>query len=260
MRDNESSQRTTAQEPRRPQLERREAMRLAADEYRRIADTVAGLAPGDWDLPTDCPDWTVHQLVSHVVGMAAMAASPFENRRQMRIAAERPGGEAEMIDALTALQVREFGRHTPEELVVMLADLGPRAAKCRRRAPGLLRRRPMAEPQVINGLAERWSLGYLIDIILTRDPWMHRIDLGRAVARRPEPTADHDGRIVDDVVREWTQRHGKPYRLTLTGPAGGTWSSPDGDGESFELDAIEFCRTLSGRGRADAPFGTLIPF
>ncbi|MFE4456553.1 maleylpyruvate isomerase family mycothiol-dependent enzyme [Nocardia tengchongensis] len=260
MRDNQTTERGAVQSPLQPGIARPDAMRLAADEYARVADAVAALTPGDWDRPTECTEWTVHQLVSHVVGMAAMAASPFESRRQMRIAATRPGGEAEMVDALTALQVREFSRYTPAELVAKVADIGPKAAKGRRRTPGFLRRRPMGDQQVINGVAETWALGFLIDVILTRDPWMHRIDLSRATGRPLALTADHDGRIVDDVVREWAARHGKPYRLTLTGPAGGTWATPDGDGEAFELDAIEFCRAVSGRGTTPAPFDTQVPF
>jgi uncharacterized protein (TIGR03083 family) len=245
---------------RRPALDRAEAMRLAATEYTRMAQAVDRLGPDDWAKPTDCTEWTVHQMIAHVVGMAAMAASPLENLRQNRIAKKRPGGEELTIDALTALQVRKFGPHTPAELTDMLAEIGPRAARGRRRAPGLIRRRPLPDPQVLNGVAEMWSLGYLIDIILTRDPWMHRIDLCRATGHDMVLSADHDGVLVDDVVREWAQRHGKSYRLTLTGPAGGAWSSPGGTGESLELDAIEFCRTLSGRGSGTGLLGMQVPF
>ncbi|MFD6389554.1 hypothetical protein [Nocardia sp. NPDC060259] len=100
----------------------------------------------------------------------------------------------------------------------------------------------------------------LTEVILTRDPWMHRIDLSQATGRPLELTADHDGRIVDDVVREWAQRHGKPYRLTLHGPAGGTWTSGDADAPAIELDAIEFCRILSSRAGGTGLLSTEVPF
>jgi len=35
-------------------------------------------------------------------------------------------------------------------------------------------------------------------------------------------TPDHDARIVADVVAEWAGRHGRPFTLHLTGPAGGS--------------------------------------
>lgn len=42
-----------------------------ADRYRRLsrafADKVAGVPPDGWDAPTPCADWTVRDLVAHVV-------------------------------------------------------------------------------------------------------------------------------------------------------------------------------------------------
>jgi hypothetical protein len=34
-------------------------------------------------------------------------------------------------------------------------------------------------------------------------------------------TAEHDGRIVTDVVGDWARRHARPFDLTLTGRPGG---------------------------------------
>jgi hypothetical protein len=86
---------------------------------------------------------------------------------------------------------------------------------------------------------------------------MHRIDIARAAGQPVELTPDHDGVLVADVVAEWAQRHGRPCTLTLTGPAGGTWTFGIGGPELTE-DAVEFCRGLSGRG---APaLGTEVPF
>ena len=70
-------------------------------------------------------------------------------------------------------------------------------------------------------------------------------------------TPDHDGAIVADVVAEWAQRHGQPYRLTLTGPAGGDWGT---GGQAIEMDAVQFCRVLSGRGEGSGLLATEVPF
>jgi hypothetical protein len=104
----------------------------------------------------------------------------------------------------------------------------------------------MPQAQEINGVTEPWTLGYLIDVILTRDPWMHRMDIAAATGTSPRLTAGHDGVIVADVVAEWAGRHGKDFELTLTGPAGGTWRS-GANGPSWTLDAIDFCRAISRR-------------
>ena len=39
-------------------------------------------------------------------------------------------------------------------------------------------------------------------MIITRDPWMHRLDLARATGQDLVLTADHDGVIVADVVAD----------------------------------------------------------
>ena len=49
---------------------------------------------------------------------------------------------------------------------------------------------------------------------------MHRIDLARAVGASPDMTGPHAARIVQDLVGDWARRHGRPFDLTLVGPAG----------------------------------------
>jgi len=46
-------------------------------------------------------------------------------------------------------------------------------------------------------------MGYLTDAILTRDAWMHRVDLTRATGHPLELTADHDGaRVAPSLTRK----------------------------------------------------------
>jgi hypothetical protein len=120
--------------------------------------------------------------------------------------------------------------------------------------PWIMRRQKMSPAQVVNGREETWTLGFLSDVIMTRDPWMHRTDLAHATGTPLVLTAEHDGVLVGDVVREWFERLGRPVSLRLTGAAGGVW----GDGAGLEFDAVEFCRALSGRGTA--PLDTEVPF
>lgn len=243
-------------DPREPALDRSLAMRLAAVEYRRGADLLASLQPGDWDAATDCPGWDVRAVAGHLLGMVDFARSLREQRRQTKRAAARGGV---FIDALTALQVEERAGLTTAQLSERYARRSPKAARARRRTPGLIRRRTMPVPQHVNDQDETWTIGYLVDVILTRDPWMHRIDIVRAAGARHILTPDHDGVLVADVVAEWAQRHGQPYSLQLTGPAGGEWSV-DGAGPTIEMDAIEFCRVLSGRGTSSGLLATEVPF
>jgi hypothetical protein len=117
----------------------------------------------------------------------------------------------------------------------------------------------MPQPQDVGHQQERWTFGYLIDVILTRDAWMHRMDISEATGAHLELTPDHDGVLVADVVAEWATRHGWPFRLRLTGPAGGEWSSGV-DGPEIEIAADAFCATVSGRGAAEGLLTTHVPF
>ncbi|QYN34549.1 maleylpyruvate isomerase family mycothiol-dependent enzyme [Pseudonocardia sp. DSM 110487] len=242
-------------EPRRSALDREVAIRLAATEYGRFLDMLRSLSPEDWTLPTDCPAWDVRQMAAHCLGMAELAASPEEGARQNEVAHRRGGV---FIDALTGLQVEERGNMTPEELIQRYAEVGPLAAQCRRETPAEVLAMTMPGVQIVNGEQEHWVLGFLVDTILTRDTWMHRVDTARATGRDLVLTPEHDGAIVADVVAEWAGRHGMPHTLVLTGPAGGRWSR--GDGPELELDAVEFCRVLSGRGHGDGLLGVEVPF
>ncbi len=97
------------------------------------------------------------------------------------------------------------------------------------------------------------SVGKLYDVILTRDTWMHRADICRATDREMVLTADHDGRIIADIVADWARLHAQPFVLALTGPAGGSFGSGDtGDvGARLTLNAVEFARIVSGRAPGD---------
>jgi uncharacterized protein (TIGR03083 family) len=246
---------TVPARPRAGALDRATAYRLAATEYGRTLDAWRGLDPDDWARPTPCSAWDVRAMVAHTLGMTEMTTSVRRMVHQQRAAARAGGG----IDALTEVQVREHAHLGPGELVEAMAAAAPRAVRGRRRLSALVGRVTLPEEQVNGDVRETWRIGYLLDVVLTRDPWMHRMDLAAATGRAPHLTAEHDGVLVADVVAEWAQRHGRPYRLRLTGPAGGEWSS-GADGEEHELDAVDFCRLLSGRGTGAGLLAQQVPF
>jgi uncharacterized protein (TIGR03083 family) len=248
----------TLSAPRRSTLDRDTARRQMATEYQRVVDQLRSLSNQDWQAPTCNAGWDVLALSKHMLGMTAMAASVREQVRQMRTAKKRGG---EFIDALTALQVETYNGWSGGQVVAEIERLAPKAVKGRGRTPRLLRGRAMPDPQPIDPprLYEQWTFGYLIDVILTRDPWMHRTDIAAATGCELVLSPDHDGAIVADVAREWAERHGRPCVLTLTGPAGGTYEFGSA-GQTLAYDAVEFCRILSGRGDGDGLLRTRVPF
>ena len=239
-----------------PAIERPESIRLAETESARMGAALRRLDDDAWSAPTDCTLWDVRDMAGHVLGMVETFSSLGNFARDMR-AGGKAAGDGPFIDGLTAVQVRDRADLTRDELIERLESGGPKQAAWRGNRR-LMRRIPMKQ-DLSDGSVETWRAGYLFDIILTRDTWMHRVDIARATGTSMELTPDHDGRIVADVVAEWARRHGKPFTLHLTGPAGGAWASGTG-GEDIELDAIEFCRILADRAEGPGLLTQSVPF
>lgn len=237
-------------------MEYDEWMAAAEAEYGRLDDLLRSLAPDDWNKPTDCSEWDVKAMVSHLVGAAEATASVRETLRQAR-AGLRLRKHGDLVDKMNAVQVHDRASLRPEQLVEDLVSAGRRGLARRRSLPAAVRGVPLpfGPPLGVR------PLGYLMGRIYTRDAWLHRVDICRATGRAPLLTADHDGRLVDDVVAEWAAAHGAPYTLVLTGPAGGRWSAGAPEQRvPIELDAVDFCRTLSGRAEGAGLLATPVPF
>jgi uncharacterized protein (TIGR03083 family) len=234
-----------------------EAMHLATVECERLLAVADDLRDEQWLVQTECPDWNVKQMLGHVLGMLEAQSDGDERMRQFKIAtgiAEQTGGRR--LDAMTALQVREHALLSSDALRRALHDAVPRGLAGRTATTP--EQRAAAYSSGLPG-EDAWTFGYLFDIVLTRDPWIHRVDICRAIKRDMELTSEHDGRIVADVVADWARRHQQPFTLTLGGAAGDRFTSGTG-GPDLELDAVEFCRILSGRAAGSGLLATIVPF
>jgi uncharacterized protein (TIGR03083 family) len=243
-----------------PALTHDEAMRLYARELHLTLQLLRSFGPQDWAQQTDCPDWDVRELYLHVLGAIESGASRRELAHQLRVALLRRRTSGEVLEAaLSATQVEDRRELAPDDLVRRFAEAAPRCVKARHRLPKVLRER--VRMTVDAPVVEPWTLGYLIDVIYLRDAWLHRVDATRATGATMALRAEHDGRIVADVVQEWARRHGRPFRLELTGPAGGRYvSGAESTQETLTLDAVEFCRILSGRSGGSGMLATVVPF
>ena len=225
-------------------INRGEARVLAEEEFRRFADLVASLTPQEWATPTDCTGWEVRKMALHVLGSGEAQASVREFAHQLRhgMPLNKEIDSHHWVDGLNELQIRERDHLSNAELVTQLAAVGPKAVKGRWATPPPARYLPIPFGPPIG-----WApLKYLLDVGFTRDVWAHRIDIHAAIDRPMRLSADHDGRLVADIVAEWASIHGQPFELVLDGPAGGKYSQGV-DGERVDIDAIDFVRTLAGR-------------
>lgn len=225
-------------------ITRPEARRLAEEEFVRFATTAASLTPEEWATPTDCTGWDVRKMALHVLGSADAQASVRQFVHQLRcgLALNKKIDAHHWVDGLNEVQIRERERLSNEELVAQLTAVGPRAVKGRWTTPMPMRYFPLPFGPPVG-----WApLKYLLDVGFTRDTWAHRVDIHHSIGRPMGLTAEHDGRLVADIVLEWADIHGEPFELVLGGAAGGTFSQGV-DGERVEIDALDFIRTLTGR-------------
>ncbi|MEU9886186.1 maleylpyruvate isomerase family mycothiol-dependent enzyme [Sphaerisporangium sp. NPDC051011] len=227
-----------------PHNDRGQVAAIAEAEGHAAIALLGELHDDDWQRPTDCVEWDVRTLVSHLVAqcednihLRTMLRRQFLGRRR------HPGKIA--LDGHMAVQVEDHAGETGPALVDSFALLWPRAVRARLRTPN-----PMRRFTIDTGMpgAPRLLIGHLLDVIYTRDLWMHRVDLARAMGR-PITIGDHDRRIVEQVIRDmalaWTAA---PIALELTGPAGGSWVIGSGAPTAvIRTDAVAYMRALAGR-------------
>ncbi len=217
-------------------------MQTAFDRFIRVLER---LAPEDWSKPTACTEWDVHDVVAHQAGGYLSGVSYGEMFRQY-LRFPKKGQLPE--DAINALQVGERKHRTPAELIAELKQTGPKAM-CNW-AYGLHAIKWIHAPHAVGGFM---SLRYLMWVTHSRDTWMHRLDICRAADRPFEQTREHDGRIVELVVRDVANKLGKRINgraiiLSLTGIAGGRWQIGGGaPSAEMEMDALDFNIFVSGR-------------
>jgi uncharacterized protein (TIGR03083 family) len=239
-----------------PPIRPPESRGLAEAETARMVAALRRLDADDWTRQTDNTLWDVRAMAGHVLGMTETFSGLGKLASYMRAAGKRQG-DGPFIDGLTAEQVDRNAGLSTSELIDRLEQLGPVAARWRA-SRRLMRHIPIKDE--IDGEKVTWKMAILVDHVLTRDTWMHRADLAKATGQPMELTREHDGRIVTHAVAEWASLHGQPCTLHLTGPVGGTFTHGDGGGEEITIDAVDFCRIVSGRGTGEGLLEQAVPF
>ena len=227
-----------------PQTDPDAAQAIGQAEGRATLALLRTLGDGDWARPTDCTEWDVRALVAHLIAQCEDSIHLGTLlRRELLGRCRYPTKTA--LDAHMAVGVDDHRAASGPELVDRFARLWSRAVRARRQRPGLLRRL-----RINSGIPgqPRWPVAYLLDVILNRDLWMHRIDLARATGR-PLVIGDHDQHIVAQVIRDLARAwSAAPVALQLAGPVGGCWLLGAGDPVAVvRADTVAFMRALSGR-------------
>lgn len=228
-----------------PKLKREESAVLARTELTRFLHLIENLSPADWSLPTACTLWTVKDIVAHQAAhvLAATRFTEFLSQFDARKFRDYTAKGMNSLDAANQRQVDLRATRTPAELITEMKTRSEASLAGRQRFPWLVRKIRTAVP----GYHKPISLGELIDVIFTRDMWMHRLDVCRATGHTMVLTPEHDGRINALTMRDLAQNlsdklNGQTVMYRLTGAAGGEWLLGTAASVSavVTMDALDF--------------------
>lgn len=220
------------------------ARSVAEAEFAAMLELLRDLNPDDWDKSTDCDKWNVFALVSHLCGTCQDSAHPGSMlRRGIRAVRSRGVG---LVDAMNASQVAERRGIDPEALIAEFETVGPVAIRARWKMPRILR--ALRIPLGGGGVSGTVSIGYLNDVLYSRDMWTHRVDLSLATGRTPLYRG-HEREIIEQVIsdlgRIWKAR---TCVIELEGYLNAAWILGEGEPiATVTVNCIEYMRTLSGR-------------
>lgn len=235
----------------------RQRCRLHRDaEIQAWHDLLASIDGDDWHRRTVCDAWDVADIAGHLIGQAEDVIRPWSFPLRDR-RARRAYPEVVLLDAHMMVQADEHRGTPPAELRALFEHVWAKATRTVSRNPALLRRLKL-KVEGIPGF-ERIELGYVQDILLARDLWMHRDDVCQAIGRSFD-AGPYAGEMVAQVMYDvvagpfWGDRPG--VVLELTGQGGGTYRLGRGEPVgTATVDAVAYLRTVSGRDDAPAVSG-----
>jgi uncharacterized protein (TIGR03083 family) len=223
----------------------RERCRVHRDaEIQAWHDMLASIEGTEWQRRTVCDAWDVADIAGHLIGQAEDVIKPWSFPRRFR-KGKRVYPGVPRFDAHMMVQADEHRGTPPAELRAVFDRTWAKATRAISRNPELIRRVTMN----VEGLP--MALGYVWDILLARDLWMHRDDVCQALGRSFDagPYAEE---IIAQVVYDvdtlpfWGER--PAVVLELTGQGGGIYRlGRDEPVGRAAVDAVSYMRTLSGR-------------
>lgn len=225
-----------------PVTDRRRAEALATAQYEALLSLLRSLDAADWGRPTECAGWSVRDMVSHVVGLMDEAVRVRVMLRHI-VTAKRRYPAANLLDGTNAVQIDDRRQHSEVELLAEFNRLAPRAVRARRRVPTPIRR---TKPPAGFAMPSEVTFGHVLDVVLVRDIFMHRVDIARACGR-DVVSIESDGEVIAQAVRDLDRRWaGPPLALDLLGA--GRWNLGEGvPVATARVEAVGFARVLSGR-------------
>lgn len=199
-----------------------------------IAELVSSLVDGQWNRPTECPGWSVRDVVSHVIGLECEAIG---DPRPIHTLPRDLFHVTDEASRYMEVQVDVRRHHTGPEMTSELEYTIIRRCRQLRNE----KRRPDAE--LSHPLFGKMSLAEFLEL-RAFDVWVHEQDLRRALGQ-PGNLDSGAALIARDALLarlpKVAERAGAPHRSAIVVDVSGP---------------VEFLRTLrvdeNGNGRVDS--------
>ena len=190
-----------------------------------LVKTLKSLSSEEWDLPTPCPGWSVHDLASHVLGVEVGQLS---TGRDGHGAALIDGGVWDDLVAGLNDQnerwVRSMRGVSPRLLMDLISSTGEQANRY------LASLDPLLPGPIVSWAGEAPAPMWLHIAREYTERWHHQQQLRMAAARPlltdPYWFAPVIATFVHGLPRSYSDVDapvGSIVRLTICGPSGGTW-------------------------------------
>jgi uncharacterized protein (TIGR03083 family) len=232
-----------------PRVDKKQAFAHRTAELTAWHQLLTSLDGTEWHVRTVCTEWDVADLAGHLCGQAEDVLVPWSfpvrDRRARRRYPDLP-----LIDSHMLIQADEHRGTPPAELIQRFDRLWGKANRSMLRRPEPIRRVKIKTEGIPIPAFQRLSFGYIHDVLLPRDLWMHRDDACGALGRTFDP-GEFGQELIAQVLLDlevfdvWP---GLPVTLVLSGPAGGTWQLGQGEPVAeVRTDAVGYMRSISGR-------------
>ena len=196
-----------------------------------FAALLEDLPAGDWQRPTVCPGWRVHDVAAHVVHDHLRKLSGSRDRQ----AAPGPGAAEDLPRFLHRVNqefVEVASRWSPRVLIDLLGHLGPQLD----RFWASLDMHRLGE--AVSWAAPAVPAPAWLDVAREyTEYWVHQQQVRDAVGRPGAsggqlmaPVIDTFVRAVPYALRDQTPAPGTAVRIEATGPGGGLWTILRRDG------------------------------
>ena len=190
-----------------------------------LIDVLETLAPEEWDLPTPCPGWSVHDLAAHILGdEVGQLSIGRDDYHALLIDANDWAGLVTGLNDMNEQWVTAMKRVSPRLMIDLLKSTGERVNR------HLQSLDPHSTGPVVSWASPDPAPMWLHIAREYTERWHHQQQIREALDRPPLTGPDWFAPVLATFVHGLPKAYsgvdaaiGASVRVTIAGVSGGTW-------------------------------------